>query len=341
MRRAPVLRHTAIRLAPVIMAATLVLTGCGVKATDIPIPGTYPSGDTYTVRIEFGSVLNLPDRAKVIADGVEVGMLDHIDLIGTTAVATVKLHTDAKLPKNTTAELRQSTILGDIHIALEAPQHADTTFLANGDVIPMSQTIPATNVEDILRALSNIITGGRWSDIQKLVTDVNAAFPSDPAELDRINAAGRAALHDIASHTDDLNRILTSAQQITAKLESGRGAVDQILTLGPDRAAGLSDVLLAVVNLIISGGPLAKNAGDLLLPHVGDFRSIVSVLAPTAVTAGYADLTLAADLDTFHTLLKEKIIPFLSAPDVKVQQVSADAQADQLITTLRSIGMVP
>ncbi|MEU1204890.1 MlaD family protein [Nocardia sp. NPDC005825] len=336
------MRRAVVRLLPVVTAAALVLTGCGVKATDIPIPGTYPSGETYSVRIEFGSVLNLPDRAKVISDGVEVGMLDHIELIGTTAVATVKLHTDAKLSKSTTAELRQSTILGDIHIALEAPKNASSTMLGNGDVIPVAQTIPATNVEDILRALSNIITGGRWSDIQKLVTDVNAAFPSDPAELDRVNRAGRAALHDMATHTDELNRILTSAQQITAKLESGRGAVDRILTLGPDRAAGLSDVLLAVVNLIISGGPLAKNAGDLLLPHIGDFRSIVSVLAPTAVTAGYADLTLAANLDTFHTLLKEKIIPFLSAPDVKVRNVSAaDAQADQLIGTLRGIGMVP
>ncbi|AYF73727.1 MCE family protein [Nocardia yunnanensis] len=335
------MRRTVAKLLPVLTAAVVVLTGCGVKATDIPIPGTYPSGDTYTVRIEFGSVLNLPDRAKVIADGVEIGMLDHIDLVGTTAVATVKLHTDAKLPKTTTAELRQDTILGDIHIALEAPKNSDSGFLANGDVIPMSQTIAATNVEDILRALSNIITGGRWTDIQKMVVDVNAAFPSDPAELDRVNNAGRAALHDMATHNDDLNRILTSAQAITAKLEAGRGSVDRILTVGPERAAGLSDVLLGVVNLIISGGGLARNAGDLLLPHVGDLRSIVSILAPTAVTAGYADLTFGADLDTLHTLLRDKIIPFLQSPDVKVRNVSADVQADQLLTTLRSIGMVP
>ncbi|MET9487484.1 MlaD family protein [Nocardia sp. NPDC006630] len=335
------MRRVLLRLVPALTAATLLLSGCGVRATDLPIPGTYPSGDTYTVRIEFGSVLNLPDRAKVIADGVEIGMLDHIDLIGNTAVATVKLHTDAKLPKTTTAELRQSTILGDIHIALEAPKNADSGFLHNGDVIPMSQTVPATNVEDILRALSNIITGGRWTDLQKLVTDVNAAFPSDPAELDRINKAGRAALSDMASHTADIDRILAGAQQITTKLADGRQSVDRILTLGPARAAGLADVLFNVIKLIISGGQLAQNAGDLLLPHIGDFRSIVSILAPTAVALGNSDITLAGNLDTFHTLLREKLIPFLNSPDVRVQQVSADAQADQLISTLRSIGMVP
>lgn len=335
------MKRTLVKLVPALTAAALVLTGCGVKATDLPIPGTYPSGDTYTVRIEFGSVLNLPDRAKVVADGVEVGMLDHIDLVGNTAVATVKLHTDAKLPKTTTAELQQDTILGDIHIALQAPKNSDDNFLRNGDVIPETQTIPAANVEDILRSLSDLITGGRWADIQRLVSNVNAAFPSDPAELDRINNAGRAALHDMAAHTADIDRILAGAQQISDKLATRRTSMDDILTNGPSRAAGLSDVLFGVVKLIISGGPLARNAGDLLLPHVGDFQSIVSILAPTAVTAGYADLTLASDLDAFHNLLRDKLIPFFDAPNVNVRKVSADAQADQLITTLRSIGMVP
>ncbi|MBL1074113.1 MCE family protein [Nocardia sp. 2] len=329
------------KLVPAITAVALLAGGCGLKATDIPIPGTYISGDTYTVRIEFGSVLNLPDKAKVIADGVEIGMLERIDLIGGTAVATVALRSDAKLPKTTTAELRQSTILGDIHIALEAPQKTATAFLVDGDVIPVQQTVPATNVEDILRALSNIVTGGRWADIQQLVVDVNAAFPADPAELDRINAAGRNALSDMASHNAELNDILAAAQRITGKLEAGRDAVDTILVAGPDRAAGLSDVLFNVVKLIISGGGLARNAGDLLLPHVGDFRTIVSILAPTAVTVGYADLTVAENLETFRTLLREKLIPFLAAPDVRVARVSADEQADQLVTTLRSIGMVP
>ncbi|NNH70759.1 MCE family protein [Nocardia uniformis] len=330
------------RLLPAVAAAlVLALSGCGVRATDIPIPGTYPSGDTYSVRIEFGSVLNLPDRAKVIADGVEIGMLDDIELVGNTAIATVRLKTDARLPAKTTAELRQSTILGDIHIALQAPKLSDSDFLRDGDVIPVSQTVPATNVEDILRALSNIVTGGRWSDMQQLVTDVNAAFPSDPAELDRIAAMGRSVLHDLSSRTADLDRILVSAQQITAKLESGRAAVDDILVLGPERAAGLAAVLFNVVSLIGGAGALADPAGELLLPFAGDLRSIVSILAPTALTVAYSDSTVPANLETFHALLRDKLIPFLNAPDVRIQRVDAQASADQLVTVLRSIGMVP
>ncbi|WP_338762577.1 MlaD family protein [Nocardia vulneris] len=329
-------------------ALALLLTGCGVRATDVPIPGTYLAGDTFSIRIEFGSVLNLPDRAKVISEGVEVGMLDRIELIGDTAVATVDLKSDVRLPKTATAELRQSTILGDIHIALAAPPDAGPPFLVDGDVIPRARTVPAANVEDILRAMSNIVTGGRFGDMQDLIVSVNAAFPADEADLARILAGGRNALHDLATHSAELDRILAAAAGVTTTLEANKADVDRTLTLGPGRAAGLSDVLFGLVQLIIDGGELARYVGDLALPLRGDLHDIISILAPAARTIGSADTTVPMNVDTMNRLLREKLIPFFSAPpNIQVQRVTADAVAadaahrsDQMIQVLRSIGMV-
>ncbi|CAM4387838.1 MlaD family protein [Nocardia ninae] len=336
------------RLIPVLAAMVLVLTGCGVRATDVPIPGTYLAGDTFSIRIEFGSVLNLPDRAKIIAEGVEVGMLDRIELIGDTAVATVDLKADVRLPKSTTAELRQSTILGDIHIALQAPSNAGPPFLVNGDVIPRSRTVPAANVEDILRAMSNIVTGGRFGEMQELVASVNAAFPTDPVDLSRILAGGRNALHDLATHTSELDRILAAAASVTTTLEANKDNVDRTLTLGPGRAAGLSEVLFGLVQLIIDGGELATYVGDLALPLRGDLHDIISILAPAARTIGSADTTVPMNVAAMNRLLRDKLIPFFSAPpNIRVQRVTpeavaadASARSDEMIQVLRSIGMV-
>ncbi|WP_051186801.1 MlaD family protein [Nocardia tenerifensis] len=326
----------------------LLLSGCGLRATDIPIPGTYLAGDTFAIRIEFGSVLNLPDRAKVVAEGVEVGMLDRIELIGDTAVATVDLKADVRLPKTATAELRQSTILGDIHIALQSPPNAGPPFLTDGDVIPRSRTLPAANVEDILRALSNIVTGGRFGEMQELIANVNAAFPSDPADVARIMVGGRNALHDLATHSAELDRILAAAASVTTTLEANKDNVDRALVLGPSRAAGLSDVLFGLVQLIIDGGELAVHVGDLALPIRGDLHDIIGVLAPAALTIASSDTTVPRNVDTVNRLLREKLIPFFSAPpNIRVQRVTAEAiaadaaaRSDEMITVLRSIGMV-
>ncbi|WP_378731530.1 MlaD family protein [Nocardia brasiliensis] len=336
------------RVLLVLAAVALLLTGCGIRATDVPIPGTYLAGDTFAIRIEFGSVLNLPDRAKVIVEGVEVGMLDRIELIGDTAVATVDLKADVRLPKSATAELRQSTILGDIHIALQAPPDTGPPFLGNGDVIPRTRTVPAANVEDILRAMSNIVTGGRFGEMQELVASVNASFPTDPADLARILAGGRNALHDLATHTDDLDRILAAAASVTTTLAANNDNVDRTLTLGPGRAAGLSEVLFGLVQLIIDGGELASYVADLALPIRGDLHDIISILAPAALTIASADSTVPMNVDVMNRLLRDKLIPFFSAPpNIRVQRVTAEAiaadasaRSDEMIRVLRSIGMV-
>ncbi|WP_280433140.1 MlaD family protein, partial [Nocardia brasiliensis] len=85
-----------------LVRTTLTWTGRDGKVTDL----------VYEVLAERPGH---PDRAKVISEGVVVGMLDRIELTGDTAVATVDLKSDVRLPKTATAELRQSTILGDIH----------------------------------------------------------------------------------------------------------------------------------------------------------------------------------------------------------------------------------
>ncbi len=335
-------------LSVLLVVCAMLLCGCGIRATDVPIPGTYLSGAQYRIRIEFGSVLNLPDRAKVISDGVDVGVLDRIDLIGNLAVATVDLRSDVQLPVGTTAELRQSTILGDIHIALTVPKDDGGPFLGDNDTIPLAHTLPAANVEDILRALSNIVTGGRFAEVQELVRTVNSAFPDDPADVDRIVTAGKAALHDLGSHTADLDRILAGAASVSATLQQHRSGVDRTLELGPSRAAGLSDVLLGVVRLLLDSRGLADRVGDLALPFVGDFRSLIAILAPALRTISTADITVAQNVSAVDTLLREKLIPFFSAPpnirihDATPQAIADDAaaQSDRLVHVLRSIGMV-
>ena len=79
------------------------------------------------IKIQFSSVLNLPARAKVDSGGVQIGVLDHVQLDGTTAVAYVDISGDSTLPGDTRAELRQATPLGDIYIALVPPEDRSGT----------------------------------------------------------------------------------------------------------------------------------------------------------------------------------------------------------------------
>lgn len=339
------------------VSMVMMLVGCGLDPVDLPIPGSYVAGEKYSVEIEFASVLNLPRKAKVVIDGVDAGVLEKVELVGTTAVATVDLSSAVQLPKGTQAELRQSTILGEIYIALLPPtESADTAessgaempteagFLADGDVIPIERTVPADNVEDVLRGLSNVVAGGHYVQLQEAVDNFNAAVPPDPAVLDSVNTAARAALADIGDNTDEIDRILAAAEGVSTTIVERQSGVDRILTVGPSRASGLSEVLFSVVHLIFTLGYMSQNIGDVLAEPYDELHDAVGIIAPALVTIGSADSTVPMNVEKVNNLLRDRLIPyFQSTPNIALRSVSvegATARADDMIGILRGIGIV-
>ena len=314
------------------------VTGCGFNPAELPIPGTYVDGDKYTIRVEFSSALNLPDKAKVVSEGVEVGIADRVELVGDSAVASIDMQDAVRLPISTRAELRQATILGEIYVSLQPPESSSGPYLADGDTIPRSQTAPADNIEDLLRGISSIVSGGRLAQLQDVVNQFNSAFPATDEDFRRIYVAGQSALHDLTVNTDDIDNILDAAAAISTDLAANKDRVDQTLQYGPARAEGLSGVVFGVVELIFRLRDVAQPLGNVLVPITGDLHDIFAVIAPALVTIGNSDTTVPMNIDKTNQLLRDKLIPFLSTtPNIAVD---ASAQADQLIQILRSIGVV-
>jgi phospholipid/cholesterol/gamma-HCH transport system substrate-binding protein len=213
-------RLVRVLLALMATLAIAVTAGCSLDPTRLPVPGAYTPHHTYRIKIQFSSVLNLPARAKVDSGGVQIGVLDHVQLEGTTAVAYVEMSGETKFPNDTRAELRQATPLGDIYIALLPPadRSGNKAVLRDGDTIPLRNTAPADNVEDVLRSVSNLVAGGAIGTLQDTVVNVNKAFPKDPAELNRIQKTIGGVLNDLAANQDTIDGILSSLENISTNL---------------------------------------------------------------------------------------------------------------------------
>ena len=111
-------------------AATLAMSGCGVvpglTVEQIPLPAPGGIGDSITLTADFDNALNLPTRAKVKLNGMNVGQVSEIEAENYSAIVTMQVGTATKLPVGTGAELRQATPLGDVFVALlPPPAHRD------------------------------------------------------------------------------------------------------------------------------------------------------------------------------------------------------------------------
>lgn len=326
--------------------------GCSLDPTRLPVPGAYTPADSYRVKIEFSSALNLPARAKVDTGGIQVGVLDHVALDGSTAVAYVDIDGGTALADNTRAELRQATPLGDVYIALLPPAKPSTTKLLDGGTIPLRNTAPATNVEDVLRSVSNLMAGGAVGTLQDAVIDANKAFPKDPNELTHIQTTIGGILNDLAANQETMAGILLSLENISATLSSNTAVFNRLVTEGPAKLAGLSAVTLGILNLVADSKDLGKLGGDVLNPISGDIMQMLSYITPLVATTATVDTTIPVIADKLNGLVRDKLIPFFGSggprytitelrPPGANEGVDPADKADQAVSAMRTMGLLP
>lgn len=228
--------------------------------------GGLKSGYPMYARFPWGA--GLKQGQPVLLAGVQVGFVDRVELIpdGTLGV-TMKVQSQYKIPRGTTAAVQANGIFGDQLIAL-TPVRATTATLAEGDTIPMGPTAPgipqllskgdsiALNTLAISqRARAEFVDSGGIREMRailaqttKLVAQISAITADQSRQLTLTQATLRRTLASVDSSKVDstvVNLRAASAnlerlsrefsetnrqvQEVIGKVSSGNGNAARIL----------------------------------------------------------------------------------------------------------------
>ena len=101
---------------------------------------TFSTAQSYQVNAKFANIGGLKVRAPVKSAGVVVGRVASIRFDGETYEAIVNMNLEAKFqfPRDTTAKILTSGILGEQYVGLEAG--GDGVMLKNGDRLRLTQS---------------------------------------------------------------------------------------------------------------------------------------------------------------------------------------------------------
>src|SRR5512134_2077719 len=101
---------------------------------------SFSTAETYQVEARFSNIGGLKVRAPVKSAGVVVGRVAHIGFDGQTyeAVALLTLDARYKFPRDTSAKILTSGLLGEQYIGMEAG--ADARMLENGGQLRLTQS---------------------------------------------------------------------------------------------------------------------------------------------------------------------------------------------------------
>jgi phospholipid/cholesterol/gamma-HCH transport system substrate-binding protein len=120
-----------------------VVAGIGalfVLALQVSNASSFNTADSYTLIAEFDNIGGLRVRAPVKSAGVLVGRVDDIAFDNQKFVARVVLRLDKRyeFPKDTTASILTSGLLGEQYIGLDGG--GDSALLKDGDVMKLTQS---------------------------------------------------------------------------------------------------------------------------------------------------------------------------------------------------------
>src|ERR1700753_1861328 len=171
------IRHRAWQGTVLLMAA-LVLSSCGWRGiSNVAIPGGPGGGyGSYTVFLQMPDTLAINGKSQFRGADVFVGSIKAIQLKNWVATLTLGVDKSVKLPKNATAKIGQTSLLGSQHIELASPPNPSPELLKDGDTIPLKNSSAFPSVEQTLASLALILRGGGIANLEVLQNEVYNIF---------------------------------------------------------------------------------------------------------------------------------------------------------------------
>jgi len=323
------------RAVATVAAGTLLLSGCEFDgAYDLPLPGSpVDEGNSYQVTAEFADILNVVPRSPVMVDDVVVGEVTDVERVGWHARVTLRVRNDVELPDNAIADIRQVSLLGEKYVALEAPETgASDEQLGEGDKIPLSATGRNPEVEEVLGALSFLLSGGGVAQLGTIVEELNNVMSGREDRLRSLLGSLEDVVGTLDSQKADIIRALEAMNHLTATLNAERTTITAALDVtGPaikvlaDQHDELVDMLTALDKLGVVGTRVIRASKD-------DLIKTLQHLSPVLDKLSDAGNSLAPGLNLLVSFPFPKQASEIVKGDYANTSIRAEISLDNFIT---------
>ncbi|ANQ75441.1 MULTISPECIES: MCE family protein [Rhodococcus] len=264
----------------------------------------------YSVDVELERAGGLYPNALVTYRGVDVGVVESLDVNPDHVTVHMQLDSDHKIPQATDAYVRSVSAIGEQYVDL-MPTTSEGPFLGDGDVIDRSRTtlpVPAAKVVD---EVNTLLEGLPKEDLKTTVDEAYIAFDGAGTALSQLIdstrpliALAQANLTPTTTLIDDAEPVLAAAneagsditsfatdlasftEQLTMNDTQIRGALDS----GPaffDAFGGTMTDLQPSLPLLLAN---LQSTGEVLRVNLPGLRQILVVYPALSAAINYSHL---------------------------------------------------
>jgi phospholipid/cholesterol/gamma-HCH transport system substrate-binding protein len=304
----------------VLIVLAVIVTGYILHNEGLRFP--FVQSSPFTINAEFSSAQAVtPGQGQTVrVSGVQIGTLNAVTL--KNGYAIVKMGIDPKykhlIHTNATALLRPKTGLQDMFVELN-PGTAGAAIAKPGYTIPVSQTDPEVNVDEVLSSVDadtrqylQLLVNGAGSGLQgqgNNLAGVLERFEPTHQDLARLNSAVAVRGHDLQQLVNSLRRLndaLVAKQgQITELVDSSSSVFGALASEDGNISRAVADLPSTLQQ---TTSTLAK-----VQTFAQELGPTATKLLPAAQALPAANQALAALAKPSAPIVQNQIRPFVVA----------------------------
>ena len=274
----------AARRCLALLVAAVTLTSCASwhGIANVPMPGGPGTGPgSYTIYVQMPDTLALNDNSRVRVADVFVGTVRAVKLTNWVPTLTLSLDKKIKLPKNATAKIGQTSLLGSQHVELAAPPDPSPELLKNGDTIPLKNSSGYPTTEQTLASLALILRGGGIPNIEVLQNEVYNIVNGRADEIRAFLGKLDTFTARLDEQRDDIVRAIDSTSGLLDYVGPRSDVLDRVLTEFPPLIQHFADKQQLFVDAADSLGRLGKLANQYLEPSRSNlYQDLIALQCP-------------------------------------------------------------
>lgn len=292
-------RIVAIGTIACCVAATTA--GCTFQGLNsLPLPGAVGnSSSAQTFHAEIANIGTLDRNSPVMLDNVVVGSVGEMTFDRWHIDVEFSVRPDVAIPANAAATVGQTSLLGSMHLAVDAPAgEAPRGRLSPGSTLRLNTTSTYPSTEQTLLALSSVVNGGGLGQIGDVVHSMNDIFNGHQDQIRDLILRLNNLVGILDTQRDNMLGTVRAVNRLAGTLAAQDGVITQALrkippalevlirerprlTTALDELRSFSDTSVHVLNA--SRDDLITNLQNL----APTFRSLADV-------GPYLDIALAA-----------------------------------------------
>ncbi|MEH6820374.1 MAG: MCE family protein [Dietzia psychralcaliphila] len=275
------------------LGGAVLLAGAGCTwegLNSLPLPGAQGNGeDAYEVTIEMPNVTTITRNSPVRVNDVNVGSITGMRVEDYTAIVTVSLNEDVRLPANAHAKIGQTSLLGSQHLEIFPPPDGEPEgSLSDGDVIPLARAGVYPTTEQTLSALSVVLTNGGLAQFETISRELNTALDGRQFEAKEVISQLETTVSGLDDQRADIIAAMDGLDRLSRQINDQNDTLAKALGQMPEALSLINDQKQELTTALVSLGDFGNKANQLI--DAGGGRNLVANLQDiTPVLEGLAN----------------------------------------------------